>query len=98
LITSVTNLTHEWSRAVIDVRVNQFLKIEDLLERAKAIARDIAGEAGYSDGIIKPPEVLGVERFEDFHPVIRVAFVTRPPMKDAVRREFLRRWKMELEQ
>ena len=93
----IAEMTLEAWRAVIDVRVNLHLKIDELLERAKAIARDIAGESGYSDGIIKPPEVLGVERFEDFHPVIRIAFVTRPPMKDAVRREFLRRWKMGLE-
>jgi small conductance mechanosensitive channel len=97
LITSVTNLTHEWSRAIVDVRVDQKFDIDEILDRAKQIARDIAGESGFSDGILKPPEVLGVERFEDFHPVIRVTFVTRPPMKDTVRREFLRRWKAGLE-
>ncbi len=52
----------------------------------------------FSDYITEPPEMLGVDRFNDFGPVIRFMLKTKPDRMFVVKREMLRRIKKSFEE
>lgn len=87
-ITTVSNQTRGWSRAVVDVMVTY----ESDLERALAAFRDEADQfaadptwAALLDG---PPEVLGVQQLADRGVTIRTLLRTHPGSQWAVARGF----------
>lgn len=97
-IATVTNLTHEWSRAVFEIRVaykeNVDRVIDVLLELARAIRKDPA----YSYMILEEPVMLGVEAFGESAVVIKFMIKTRPIKQWDVKRELLRRIKKRFDE
>ena len=96
-ITSVSNLTRTWSRAVVDVRVSYGTD----LDRALAVFRDESGRLNADPKWVArlqgPPEVTGVEELGESGVMVRVLFRTAPGAQWDVAREFRRRIKNRLE-
>lgn len=97
-VTSVINSTHEWSRAVLDIPISYNEKIERVMGVLLELAEKLAHDPAFKDGILREPELFGVEKFGDSAVVIRLCVVTRPSQKDTVRRELLRRIKARFDE
>jgi len=90
-VTVASNLTQEFSQVVVDVPVSPQTDVDE----ASAILTDVvdgfAADPQWAAVFLDPPEVLGVERFEESATVIRVVFRVAPAFRLTARREFLRR-------
>jgi moderate conductance mechanosensitive channel len=94
-IHTVTVMTKEWARAVVDVTVTHkedLGNVFKVLNRLNAqLARDIPSQ------VLEQPTLLGVEKLDDTGVTIRV-IVKTPPLKQAdVTREWRRRIKDEFD-
>lgn len=92
-ITSVINLTHEWSRVVLDIPVAYKEKVEKVMGVLLEMGQKLASEPAFSGVILREPELFGVERLSESAVLLRLCLVVRPSQKDTVRREMLRRIK-----
>ena len=88
-----TNLTHEYSRVVIDLSVAYEGSVDRSIEAIKEVAAALAADPDWSAALVDEPNVLGVDALEDSGVVIRVVLTTDPDLRWQVKREFLRRAK-----
>lgn len=93
LITAVTNMTHEWSRCVIDVGVAYKENVDRVIDELKTIGLDIYHDAAWKDIINKEPEILGVDKLGDSAVFVRMLAETKPIKQWDVMRELNRRIK-----
>lgn len=92
-----TNYTQEFSQVVVDVSVAYKEDVDRVIAVFDQEAGDFAADPEWSDRILEPPAVLGVNDLGESSIDIRVVFVTTPGERWAVRREFLRRIKNRLD-
>jgi small-conductance mechanosensitive channel len=92
-----TNLTHEYSRAVVDLSVAYEESVDRAIEVIGEIAAGLATDPEWSTALVEEPKVLGVDALDDSGVVIRVLFSTDPDLRWHVKREFLRRAKNGLD-
>lgn len=97
-ITRVSNLSHEWSRALFEIPVaykeDLDLVMRELLELAKALRRD----PEFRGHMIEMPEMLGVDEFADSAIIIKFVIKTKPLKQFVVKRELLRRIKRRFDE
>lgn len=96
-ITTVSNLTRGWSRAVVDVGVAYGTDVDRALDIFRQEAADLASDTGWQNDLDGPPEVVGVNDLGDSQVTIRTLFRTHPGKQWAVGREFRRRIKNRLD-
>jgi small conductance mechanosensitive channel len=96
-ITTVSNRTRGWSRAVLDIGVGYASDVDKALEVLRDEARGYAADSAWSYKLDGPPEVVGVQGLGDNAVTIRVMLRTRPGMQWEVGREFRRRAKNRLD-
>lgn len=89
----VTNMTKRWSRFVLDMGVAYKENVDQVMQILKEIGDEMAADEEYASMITAPPEVLGLERFDDSAVVIRVMLTTQPLKQWTVGREYRRRVK-----
>jgi len=92
-IDTVTNLSKEFSRAVMDVGVAYREDVDKVIEILEEIGRGMQDDPEYGKRILEPLEIFGLDRFENSSVVIRARFMTKPLKQWGVRREFNRRMK-----
>lgn len=97
-ITTVSNMTRTWSRAVVDVGVAYGTDVDQALrifaEESQRLAHDPDWQARF-DG---EPEVVGVQGLDESQVTIRTLLRTHAGQQWAVGREFRRRIKARLDQ
>lgn len=96
-ITTTSNRTRGWSRAVLDIGVGYASDVDQALEILRTEARAFAEDSAWSFKLDGPPEVVGVQGLGDNAVTIRVMLRTRPGMQWEVGREFRRRAKNRLD-
>ncbi|MFZ5623807.1 MAG: mechanosensitive ion channel family protein [Gemmatimonadota bacterium] len=96
-ITTVTNLTRSWSRAVLDIGVGYDTDIDHAIEVLRDEARRFAEDPAWASRLDGVPEVLGVESLGDSAVIIRVVIRTPPGAQWESAREFRRRILKRLE-
>ncbi|MCG9892984.1 MAG: mechanosensitive ion channel family protein [Thermosynechococcaceae cyanobacterium MS004] len=87
-ISDVSNLTRLWSRVDFSILVayeNDPLQVLDVLRQ---VARQLYKEPGWSDRILNPPEVLGIDEISGNGMLMRVWIKTAPMEQWRVGREF----------
>jgi len=89
----VSNLSKEWSRSVVDVMVSYQEDIDRVIDLLTQIGKELASEEPYKSAILEPLQILGVERFGEFHLVLRLMVKTAPLKQWDVGRELRRRIK-----
>jgi small-conductance mechanosensitive channel len=92
-ITSVANMTKDWSRCVIDVGVAYKEDVDHVMEVLREIGAGLSTDPEFSSYILEPLEVLGVEGFGPSEIIIRVMIKTAPLKQWHVGRELRRRIK-----
>jgi len=96
-ITTVSNLTHGWSRAVFDIGVAYKEDVDRVIEVLTALAKDLRADPKFGPLILEDPTMLGLDAMADSAVIIRFFFKTRPLKQWEVKRELLRRIKKEFD-
>jgi small-conductance mechanosensitive channel len=83
----VTNLSKEWSRAVLDVPIAAGEDLERATAVLRAVARGLADDAEWAGLLLGEPTVAGVQSYEVGFVRVRIAAVTLPGRQFEVARE-----------
>lgn len=97
-VTAVTNMTRDFSFALLDVQVAYRENTDRVVELLQALCQEMRGEAKWGLVIRDEMEVLGVDRLSPDGPVIRVRIKTEPIQRWNVMREMNRRIKQRFEE
>lgn len=92
-ITSVTNATLDWSRAVLEIGVAYKENVDRVMREIEQLTARLREDPEYSEFILGDVEMLGVDSLGDSSVVIKFGVKTRPDKKWPVKRELLRRIK-----
>ena len=92
-ITTVTNMTHGWSRALFDIGVAYKENVDHVMAVLNELGDQLRKEPPYSAVILEPATMLGVDALGDSAVVIKFFIKTRPLQQWTVKRELLRRIK-----
>ena len=92
-ISTATNMTKEWSRAVLDIGVAYKEDVDEVMKVLKEVGEEMKKDPNYSQVILEPLQILGVNDFADSAVIIKVMFKTLPLKQWDVSREFRRRVK-----
>ena len=97
-ITTLSNLTLEFSYYVWDLGVAYKEDTDQVVEAVKELAAEMRSEPDYNAMILEPLEVLGVDQFGDNAVVIKLRIKTMPVKQWAVGRELNRRIKKRFDE
>ncbi|MCG3111608.1 MAG: mechanosensitive ion channel family protein [Candidatus Manganitrophus sp. SB1] len=92
-ISSLANMTKEWSAYVIDVRVDYKEDTDRVVKVMREVAEALSKEAEYKEKIIEPIEIFGVDNFGESEVTIKARIKTEPIQQWTVGREYRRRLK-----
>lgn len=93
MIDKVTNMSLEYSRAVVDIGVAYREDLDEVFQAIRDTAAELRADPEFGPKILEDLELLGVENWADSAVVIRSRFKVVPLEQWNVRREFLRRLK-----
>lgn len=97
-ITTVTNMTHGWSRALFEITISYGSDIDRATRVLMELARDMRRDPAYAALIIEEPAMLGVDKLGDHGVLIKFFIATRPLQQWTVKRELLRRIKLRFDE
>jgi len=92
-ISVLTNMTKEWSRALLDIGVAYKEDVDHVIGILREVAEEMRNDGEFAPMILEPLEVLGLDSFGESSVNIKVMFKTIPLKQWAVAREFRRRVK-----
>jgi small conductance mechanosensitive channel len=92
-VDTVTNMTKEFSRAVIDIGVAYKENVDEVMEIMREIGEGMRNDPEYSKNILEPIEIFGLQKFDDSAIVVRARLTTTPLKQWGLKREFNRRLK-----
>lgn len=95
-ITTVSNKTRRWSRAVVDLGVSYEDDVDKVIAVLRSEVAKFAADPVWKSRLDGDPEVLGVEQLGDRAVVIRSQIKTTPGAQWDVARELRRRFKIRL--
>jgi small-conductance mechanosensitive channel len=96
-VTTVTNMTRDFSYAVLDINVGLNEEPDRVIDIVRSVAREMRTEPLWAAMIRDDLEVLGIEKFVDLAFVLRVRIQTPPGQHWAVGRELNRRIKLRFD-
>lgn len=96
-ITTVSNKTRGWSRAVVDIGVGYGSDVDQALDVLRDEAERFGADPAWKIKLDGDPEVVGVQMLADSAVTIRVMIRTQPGLQWEVAREFRRRAKKRLD-
>jgi len=92
-ITTVTNMTREWSRALLDIGVAYKESVDRVIQTLKEIGSEFGKDPKWKPFLIDSLEIPGVNEFGDSAVVVRIMQKTIPLKQWEVARELRRRIK-----
>ena len=93
-IDTIQNLTKDYSFYVMDISVSYSQDIDKVIDVLKSADADLRADKNFSDLILSPIEIFGVDRFADSSVMIKARIKTLPSKQWDVGREFNRRMKI----
>ncbi|OGB96424.1 MAG: hypothetical protein A3G35_09260 [candidate division NC10 bacterium RIFCSPLOWO2_12_FULL_66_18] len=88
-----SNLTKEWSRAVLEIGVGYEEDVDRVMAVLTEVGHSLADDETFGTLVLEPPQVLGVEALADSQVTIRMLAKTLPLKQWEVARELRRRIK-----
>ena len=92
-ITTLANMTRDWSAYLLDMGVAYKEDTDHVIEVMRRVAEELRTDEYFGPLTLQDLEVFGVQQFADSAVVIRVRLRTRPMHQWEVGREYLRRIK-----
>jgi small conductance mechanosensitive channel len=93
MVGTVSNMTKEWSAALLDVGVAYKEDTDRVVEVLREVSEDMRADEELGELILEPLQVFGVDTFADSAVVVRVRLKTQPGSQWSVGREYRRRIK-----
>ncbi len=97
-VTTVTNMTRDFSYAVLDISVGLNEEPDHIVEILRGVASDMRADVKWEASLRDDLDVLGVEKFIDTAWVLRVRIKTLPAQRWSVGRELNRRVKYRFDE
>jgi len=92
-VTTLSNLTKEWSAYVFDIGVAYKENTDEVVNILAEVAKQLKQDAVLGPMILEDPEIFGVDKLDNSAVVIKGRIKTVPIQQWTVGREFLRRVK-----
>jgi small conductance mechanosensitive channel len=89
----VTNMTKDYGRYVFEIGVAYRENVDEVIEVIKAVDEDLRKDPDFSEDILEPIEILGLDRFDDSAVVIKARYKTKAIKQWGVGRAFNKRLK-----
>jgi len=96
-VNTLSNLTNEWSAYVFDIGVAYKEDTDRVIEVMRKVGDEMLADTQYGKLMLEPPEIFGVDRFDDSAVIIKGRIKTNPIRQWEVGREFLRRLKLSFD-
>jgi moderate conductance mechanosensitive channel len=93
-VTTLSNLTHDWSAYVFEIGVAYKENTDRVIEVMKRVGEELRQDSAYSALILEDPEIFGVDKLGDSAVIIKGRIKTKPIRQWMVGREYLRRIKL----
>jgi small conductance mechanosensitive channel len=90
----VSNLTKEWSRVALNIGVAYHEDVDRVVAVLQRVGREVAADERIGALILEPPEVMGIEAFDESQLTIQILAKTLPQKQWEVARELRRRIKV----
>lgn len=97
-ITTVTNLSRDWSAIQLDIAVDYREDADRVLELLKNLADQLVKDPAFASAVNGPATLLGLDRVSGSQAIYPVVFRTRANMQWALEREFQKRVKQAFQQ
>jgi small-conductance mechanosensitive channel len=97
-INTLANMTKEWSGMVLDIGIAYKEDTDRVVAVIKKVAEELQDDPRFTDKILEPIEIFGVDQFADSAVIIKARFKTKPIEQWAVGREYRRRLKMAFDE
>ncbi|WP_049974662.1 mechanosensitive ion channel family protein [Azospirillum sp. B4] len=97
-VTTVKNMTKEFSYAMFEVGVAYREDVDQVSEVLTELGADLQADPDYADRILEPIDILGLDKFADSAVVIKARIKTRPSDQWKVMRAFNRRMKQRFDE
>ena len=97
-ITTMSNLTNEWSAYIFDIGVAYKENTDRVVEVIRVVGEELRADSEFGPLVTKELEVFGVDKLDDSAVVIKGRITTRPMRQWDVGREFLRRIKLAFDE
>lgn len=97
-ISSLSNMTKEWSATVFDIGVAYKENTDEVAQVMREVAEGLRAEPEYAHKILEPMEVFGLDSFGDSSVVIKARLKTVPSEQWSVGREYRRRLKRSFDE
>lgn len=97
-ITTLSNLTRDWSGYVFDIRVDYREDADQVMALMREVGRELREDSHYGPLMVEDVEIFGVDDFTDSALMIKGRLRTKPIKQWEVGREFRRRLKLAFEQ
>lgn len=92
-ISSLANMTKDWSAMVFDIRVAYKEDTDVASQVMQEVAEELRNDENFSAKILEPMELFGVDSFGDSAVIIKARLKTQPIEQWSVGREYNRRLK-----
>src|SRR6056297_1614357 len=92
-ITTISNMTKDWSAMVFDIGVAYKENLDKVMDLMKQVGDQMKADEDFSDRIIEPIEIFGVDEFGDSAITIKARLKTKPIQQWTVGREYRKRLK-----
>jgi small conductance mechanosensitive channel len=97
-INSTTNMTHGWSRALFELGVAYKENTDDVVQCIKEVSRDLRRDPKFAPMILEDLTMMGIDALGESAVILKFFIKTEPLKQWEVKREMLRRIKMEFDQ
>ena len=77
-ITTVSNRTHGWSRALFDIGIDYKENVDHVMEVLLDLGQELHRDPVFGPLILDDPEMLGVDQFSDSSVIVKFFMKTRP--------------------
>ncbi len=93
-VTTLSNLTNDWSAYVFDIGVAYKENTDTVIEVMRRVGSEMKQDATVGPYMLDEPEIFGVDKFDNSAVVIKGRIKTKPIRQWMVGREYLRRIKL----
>ncbi len=94
----VTNMTKDFSHFVFDIGVAYREDVDEVMGLIKQVDEDLRKDPDFSEDILEPMEIFGLDKFADSAVIIKARVKTKPIKQWGVAREFNRRLKRKFDE
>ena len=92
-ITTVTNMTKDFSYAVLDIGVSYRENVDDVVKVLAEVGAELRRDPQFASDILEDLEVVGIDDFAASQMIVKLRIKTQPSKQWTIGREFRRRLK-----